>query len=87
MAPLGAGGRHRHAEAVVEKGGFLTLYTLGDDAEKVEEVDSQALTAAVQAGENREAVSVALLPFPQDGDAEDKTSRFIGTFLDHGRQF
>lgn len=78
VVPLGEGEHHRHAEAVLEKGGVLTLYTLGDDAAKVEEVDSQVLTAAIRPEGSQEAVSVVLLPFPQDGDADEKTSRFLG---------
>ena len=82
VVPLGEGDRHLHAEAVLDRGGLLMLYTLGDDAEKVEEVGSQILTAVVRTSGSQESVPVALLPYPQDGDSEARTSRFAGKLPD-----
>lgn len=67
-----------HAEAVFEKGGTVRLYLLGQDEAKVQDVESQVLTAYVKAEGDPEATSFVLKPQPQPGDAEGKTSQFIG---------
>lgn len=67
-----------HAEAVFEKGGTVRLYTLGKDEAKVQEVESQILTAYVKPIGGTEAVPFTLQPEPQPGDAQGKTSQFVG---------
>lgn len=67
-----------HAEAVFEKGGTLRFYTLGKDEAKVQEVESQTLTAYVKPEGGTESSSFLLQPEPQPGDAEGKTSQFVG---------
>jgi YHS domain-containing protein len=66
-----------HAEAVFEKGGKLRLYMLGQDEMKVQEVESQMLTAYVKAEGDSDAASVAMKPEPQPGDKEGMTSQFL----------
>lgn len=68
-----------HAEAVFEKGGVLRIYTLGKDESRVIDVDKQSLKAFVKAEGEANAVSFTLDPEPQDGDAEGRTSQFVGT--------
>ena len=65
-----------HAEAVFEKGGQLKLLMLGQDESRIVEVELQTLKAYVKAAGSAEAASVDLLPTPQEGDAEGKTSQF-----------
>lgn len=67
-----------HAEAVFEKGGTLRLYILGKDEAKVQEVESQILTAYVKPDGGTEAAPITLQPVPQPGDAEGQTSQFVG---------
>ncbi len=67
-----------HVEAVLEKGGLLKLYTLGRDVGQVLEVESQTLPARVRAEGGAGDAPVLLLPAPQPGDADGKTSRFVG---------
>ncbi len=69
---------HYHVEAVVEKGGVLKLYTFGGDVDQVLEVETQTLTARVMREGDGEPTTVALMPVPQPGDAEGKTSQFVG---------
>ncbi len=76
VTPVGKGDQHDHAEAVVEKGGVLTVYTYSDDAGTALEVELQFPTALVRPDGEVEAVPVVLLPFPQRGDGPGKTSRF-----------
>lgn len=67
-----------HTEAVFEQGGALRLFMLGADESRVQEVDSQSLTAYVKPMDGGDSISVALEPKPQDGDADGKTSQFVG---------
>jgi hypothetical protein len=67
-----------HAEAIFEKGGTLRLYTLGKDEAKIQEVESQILTAYVKPEGGTEAVPFELRPAAQPGDAEGQTSQFVG---------
>lgn len=67
-----------HAEAVFEKGGRLRLYMLGQDETRVQEVESQELTAYAKAEGGGEAVSFMLKPERQPDDAEGTTSQFLG---------
>lgn len=68
-----------HAEAVFGKQGKLQLYMLGKDEGRVQEIETQTLTAYVKPEGSAETVSFALQPDPQEGDAKEKTSRFQGT--------
>ena len=67
-----------HAEAVFEKGGRLRLYMFGQDETRVQEVESQELTAYAKAEGGGEAVSFTLKPERQSDDAEGTTSQFVG---------
>jgi YHS domain-containing protein len=67
-----------HAEAVFEKGGAVKLYLLGKDEAKVQEVESQVLTAYAKAEGDTEAAPFSFRPVPQAGDTEGKASQFIG---------
>jgi len=68
-----------HAEAVFEKGGVLRLYTLGKDESRVIDVEKQSLKGFVKAEGDAEAHQFTLDAEPQDGDAEGRTSQFVGT--------
>ena len=68
-----------HAEAVFEKGGVLRLYTLGKDESRVIDVEKQTLKGFVKAEGDAEAQQFTLEATPQDGDAEGRTSQFLGT--------
>ena len=67
-----------HAEAVFAKGGAVRLYLLGKDEARVQEAESQTLTAYAKAEGATEAVPVTFRPAPQPGDSEGKTSQFLG---------
>lgn len=71
-----------HAEAVFE-GGRLRLYTLGKDEARVQEVETQDLTAYGKSEGGNESVEFVLKPTPQPGDGAGKTSRFIGELPKH----
>lgn len=68
-----------HAEAVFEKGGILRLYTLGKEESRVIDVEKQTLKGFVKAEGDAEAQGFTLEATPQDGDAEGRTSQFLGT--------
>jgi hypothetical protein len=51
---------------------------LGNDEAKVQEVDSQTLKAFAKAAGGEEATAFTLKPEPQNDDAPDKTSQFVG---------
>lgn len=72
------GSDNYHAEAVFEKGGVVRLYTLGRDEAKVMEVEAQALTAYAKLEGDTESTSIVLKAEPQPGDANGKTSQFVG---------
>lgn len=67
-----------HVEAVVETDGTIRLYTLGKDETRVIDVESQTLKGFVKGDGDTDSKSIAFEPSPQDGDAENKTSLFIG---------
>lgn len=67
-----------HAEAVFQKGGVLRLYTLGKDEARVQEVETQTLTAYVKGEGGAEALAIELKPEPQAGDPRGTTSQFVG---------
>jgi hypothetical protein len=66
------------AEAVFEKNGVVRVYTLGQDEARVEEVESQTLTAYVKPEGGTEAVEFLLRPDPRPDDGPGRTSRFVG---------
>jgi hypothetical protein len=70
-----------HAEAVFEKGGVLRLYTLGKEESRVIDVENQTLKGFVKAESDTEAQPFLLNAEAQDGDAEGRTSQFVGTLL------
>ena len=67
-----------HAEAVFEAGGTLRLYLLGRDETRVMDVDKQVLKAFAKLDEAAAASPFTLEPEPQEGDAEGRTSQFVG---------
>jgi hypothetical protein len=67
-----------HAEAVFEKGGVVRLYLLGKDEAKVQEVETQTLTAYAKAEGDMESTPIPFQPMPQPGDAPGQTSQFVG---------
>src|SRR5262245_41290943 len=69
-----------HAEAVFGDKGEVTLYMLGKDEARVQEVEVQALSASVKAeGELKAAAEIKLGPRPRHDDSKGKTSVFTGT--------
>lgn len=68
-----------HAEAIFEKDGAISLYMLGADESRINEVENQDLTAYVKSSSGAEATPMQLKPAPQEGDSTGKTSRFTGT--------
>ena len=67
-----------HVEAVFEAGGTLRLYTLGRDESRVIDVPAEPLAAHVTPIGDTEAHPMNLTPDPQPGDADGRTSRFVG---------
>lgn len=76
MVSLGADSYH--AEAVFEQNGKLRLYTLGNDESRVIDVESQTLKAFARLDASAEAIPFVLEPEPQEGDADGRTSQFVG---------
>ena len=77
-----------HAEAVIETSGDFRLLMLGKDETRVQEVDVQPVKAYVKVIGDPNATPIELVAAPQDGDAPDKTSQFIGQLPEafRGRQ-
>ena len=67
-----------HAEAVIETSGVFRLLMLGKDETRIQEVDVQPVKAYVKAIGDPNATPIELAAVPQDGDAPDKTSQFVG---------
>lgn len=67
-----------HAEALFEKGGAVRLYLLGKDESKVQEIESQSISAFVKNEGDVEAVAFSLRAEPQTGDKSGMTSLFVG---------
>lgn len=67
-----------HAEAVIETSGDFRLLMLGKDETRIQEVDVQPVKAYVKAIGDPNATPIELAAVPQDGDAPDKTSQFVG---------
>ncbi len=78
IASIEEGDDHYHVEAVVEKGGTLKLYTFGEEVGQGLEVESQVLAAQVKREADGEFTLVDLMPLPQPGEPERKTSQFFG---------
>lgn len=77
-----------HAEAVIEKGGTFRLMMLGKDESRIQEVAIQPVKAFVKAIGDPDATPIELAAVPQDGDAPDMTSQFLGQLPEtlQGRQ-
>jgi len=67
-----------HAEAVIEKDGTFRLLMLGADETRIQEVDVQSVKAYVKAAGESDATPIEMNATPQDGDADGKTSQFVG---------
>lgn len=76
IVPIGSDSYH--AEAVIEKDGVFRLLTLGADETRMQEVDVQPIKAYVKVTGDADATPIDLVATPQDGDAEGKTSQFVG---------
>lgn len=77
-----------HAEAVIETGGDFRLMMLGKDESRIQEVDIQPVKAYVKAVGDPNATPIDMAAVPQDGDAADMTSQFVGQLPEalRGRQ-
>ena len=77
-----------HAEAVIETSGDFRLLMLGKDETRIQEVDVQPVKAYIKAIGDPNATPIELAAGPQDGDAPDKTSQFVGQLPEafRGRQ-
>ncbi len=74
---VGDGDQHYHLEMVRKQGGFLMLYTLGEDAKKAVAVATQMPQAQMKQLGSESGVSLEYMPFPRTGDGAGKTSRFL----------
>ncbi len=63
-------------------GGKLRLLTLGEDESRVQDVETQTITAYVRPLGDLNARAFELKPEPQPGDGPGKTSAFLGQFPD-----
>lgn len=77
LVPVGDDEDHYHVEVVLEATGGIQLYMLGEETDKVVDIELQTLQATVNRTGGK-PISVALMPMPQSGDAEGRTSRFVG---------
>lgn len=76
VVPIGSDSYH--AEAVIEKDGIFRLLTLGADETRIQEVDVQLIKAYVKAAGESDATPIDMKAVPQEGDADGKTSQFVG---------
>lgn len=67
-----------HVEAVVAADGQIRLFTLGKDETRVIDVESQSLKGYVKAEGDSAAQEISFEPVPQEGDAANRTSLFVG---------
>lgn len=77
IVPLGDEDNHYHVEALREAGGVLRLYLLDGDAAKVREIELQTPTAHVRREKGAGDATILLMPVPEQGDTEGKTSQFF----------
>lgn len=75
IVPLGADSYH--AEALVDSDGNLRLFMLGKDESRIQEIDAQTIKAFVKSEDVLEARNIELIPQPQEGDSDGKTSQFV----------
>jgi hypothetical protein len=66
-----------HIEAIIAQGGELRLYTLGNDESRVIEVVAQKLSGFAKHASGGESMPLEIVPQPQPGDTEGKTSLFV----------
>jgi hypothetical protein len=78
IASVGDDDGHYHVEALVDRGHTLKLYTYGEDADEVLEVEHQVFTVQAKPEGDAEPTPLVLMPMPQASDGEGKTSRFFG---------
>lgn len=67
-----------HAEAVVQDDGSFSIYILGADETRIQEVSHQLLTAYAKPDDGGRSSAIILKADPLPGDAEGRTSRFTG---------
>ena len=67
-----------HVEAVIEKDGTFRLLMLAADETRIQEVDIQPVKAYVKATGEADATPIEMKATPQDGDADGRTSQFVG---------
>jgi hypothetical protein len=77
-----ADGRY-HAEAIVHRDGSIHLVLLARDYSRLLDVDEQTVTGYIRAMGDAEFTCFELKPQPQPGDAEGRTSRFVGQVPAH----
>lgn len=71
-------GKHAHAEAIFTADGEIKIHMLAEDEARILEVESQTLAAFVRPRDSIGTKTVELVPVPQPGDSEGKTSAFAG---------
>lgn len=67
-----------HVEAVVAADGQIRLFTLGKDETRVIDVETQTLKGFVKSEGDSQAQEISFEPTPQEGDAANRTSLFVG---------
>jgi hypothetical protein len=67
-----------HVEVVVDGAGTIRLYTLGKDETRVIDIERQSLKGFVKSDDDASSTSIEFEPMPQEGDADNKTSLFVG---------
>jgi len=83
IVPIGSD--NYHAEAVIEKAGDFRLLILAKDESRIQEVEIQTLKAYVKGPGQPDSTPIVFSAVPQDGDAEGKTSQFVGQLPDELR--
>lgn len=78
ITSVGGDESHYHVEAVPDRGHMLKLYTYGEDVDELLSVEHQVVTAEVKPEGGAATIPLVLMPMPQPGDAEGRTSRFFG---------
>ena len=68
-----------HVEAVIDNSGTIRLYTLGKDESRVIDIEMQTLNGFIKQDGSVDSTAITFEPSPQEGDAPDRTSLFIGT--------